>query len=60
LKGAVSNYGLHALRAVLTQIESDPDALLSARLATARQAAKEACDMLASAAAQAGLQDVSG
>jgi len=60
LKGAASNYALHDLGAVLAQIEAEEGALSSDRLSDLQHVSGEACDMLVSAAAQAGLQDVSG
>lgn len=60
LKGAVSNYGLHGLQGVMADIERDPQDFTPERRAAARQAAGEAREMLNKAAAQAGLQDVSG
>ncbi|WP_289040949.1 ATP-binding protein [uncultured Aliiroseovarius sp.] len=59
LKGAVSNYGLEALRSQLAQIEGDTGTLTPARMDAVRTAAQAACVMLETAAAQTGLQDVS-
>lgn len=58
LKGAVSNYGLEQLRTLLAQIERDTGPLTSARRNATQAAAQDACAMLRSATAQAGLQDV--
>lgn len=60
LKGAVSNYQLTRLRSALAQIETETGALTQDRMDAARQAAQDACGMLRQAAAQAGLQIVSG
>ncbi|MFV1590665.1 ATP-binding protein [Phaeobacter sp. JH20_39] len=60
LKGAVSNYQLNRFHAALAQIETEAGTLSQDRINEARQAAQSACDMLQQAAAQAGLQIVSG
>lgn len=60
LKGAVSNYGLHAFVAALARIEADTDQIAAEQLAELRGLSEAATGMLARAAAEAGLQDVSG
>lgn len=58
LKGAVSNYRLDGLHDLLARIEGDKDALTPIRVSATREAARDACEMLRSAAKEAGLQEV--
>lgn len=58
LKGAVSNYRLDGLHDLLARIEGDKDALTPIRVSATREAARDACEMLRSAAKEAGLQEL--